>query len=649
MLISIAAIARQDQKLNRIAQLEEWITKAKTSYYNKGTYARVNGRPVTDEIYDAWEDELRALKPKSKALTTRSKTTGRKAKVKLPFWLGSLTKVREGEKFFALWRAKYKGPWVISAKLDGYSILIEWDAQTKTHTMYTAGDDDGYGLNISHLASVLGVPAPRTSYIVRAELIIPHSLFAKYGSKDFENPRNAVASIATRTTPHAIASKAHIVAHDLLSQRLPPSKMFAKLKSLGFLVPVHKTVTTLDESLLVRQLEALKKNSKYECDGLVIAQDKAFPNPKSGDPASVVAFKLSRNAGMQQVKVTGVTWEASKLGRLSPTIQIEPTRIGGVTVTNFTGHNAFYIQHGYVLKDRKKFAGKADRPLGPGAIVNVVRSGDVIPYITEVVKPARKPDFPKDYTWDARQVNIMSNDAGDHAVSRLKLLTEFFRVIGVENLDIGIVTKMVDFGLDNVTKITKAVPARLMKIPGIQERMATKIYKNIQQKIKDVPLHVLMAASGMFGRGFGTRKIKPVLDKYPRLLNVKPTRATLVSKLLEVDGYSTKSAEAFADALPKFVKWVAANPQITYTVPRKTSITASGPLVGQHVVFTGFRDKPLEALIEKAGGTVGSGVSSNTSILLVSNLSDNSTKAQKARSLGLPLMTADQFRRKYKL
>jgi NAD-dependent DNA ligase len=69
----------------------------------------------------------------------------------------------------------------------------------------------------------------------------------------------------------------------------------------------------------------------------------------------------------------------------------------------------------------------------------------------------------------------------------------------------------------------------------------------------------------------------------------------------------------------------------------------------QVVVFTGFRDKSLEDRIKVQGGTIGSGVSSKTTILVVKDKSFTSSKVDKAKSLGIKVFTSDELIKRFKL
>ena len=641
------------KKQTRVALLERLLLKAKDYYYNQGKFMTFRGEEVTDAVYDKYEEELRRLHPTSKVLRTvraKTKAPGRKV-VKLPFYLGSLDKVWAHDSSAEDWLADHAtGNYVISDKLDGYSVpIVRKDGKW---SVYSAGDDSGKAMDISHLAEFIKLPDVDKDLIVRGELLISRGKFAKHGT-DFKNSRNMVASIVTRIKPHESAVYFDFVAHELLQPRMAPSKQFAFLKRLGFNVVPHKLVAAniVTTARLVKFLQARKAASKYDIDGIVIAQDKSVPLTVGSNPSSVVAFKDNSQEEIVTATVKSVEWTASKHGYLKPVVHIKPVEISGVTISKCSGKNAYTIVNGWPKRSEKANTGKKAMPIGPGAKVKLVRSGGVIPDILEVLKAATsgKPSMPDaDFEWTKTGIDIVETTQSD--LSYDKRTATFFRTLGVEGLDVSTISKLADAGLDTVGKILKAKPVAFLEVPNIKERGARKLYENIQAKLHDIPLHVLMDATGIFGRGMGQRKILPVLKKYPKLLSTTWTQTECKDKLMEVDGYSSVTATQFAKALPKFKLWLKkAETVLTWKMPVET-IKRGSALTGQSVVFTGFRDKGLEMLIGQHGGRVASGVTSTTTVLLVSNKNDTSSKVKKAKELGtVKVMTPDQFVAHFKI
>src|SRR5690606_19795546 len=156
------------------------------------------------------------------------------------------------------------------------------------------------------------------------------------------------------------------------------------------------------------------------------------------NPTHAYAFKINSLESSVVVKVKDVVWEESRYGRLVPRVLIEPTVIGGVRVEYFTGHNNYFITHGHIKPKRGKKPPPEPRPINKGAMIRAIRSGDVIPYIMEVVKPARYPSEPQQpYVEDGVHLRVVEDDSD---LRRIKELTHFFTTIEVEGLKQGVVT-----------------------------------------------------------------------------------------------------------------------------------------------------------------------------------------------------------------
>ena len=73
-------------------------------------------------------------------------------------------------------------------------------------------------------------------------------------------------------------------------------------------------------------------------------------------------------------------------------------------------------------------------------------------------------------------------------------------------------------GYDTVPKIIAMSEEDYLKVDGFKKKMAEKVYNSIRKKIAAAPLTKIMAVSNIFGRGFGERRIEPILAKYPDML-----------------------------------------------------------------------------------------------------------------------------------
>ena len=139
-----------------------------------------------------------------------------------------------------------------------------------------------------------------------------------------------------------------------------------------------------------------------------------------------------------EAKVLDVIWTPSKDGFLKPRVRIEPVDLGGVTITYATGFNASFIEK---------------NKINVGAVVEIVRSGDVIPHINNVVRPAISPHFPDvSYVWNETHVDIMLASKEDNTTVLHKTITGFFT--DVDGLGPGNIKKIINAGYDySVPKI----------------------------------------------------------------------------------------------------------------------------------------------------------------------------------------------------
>ena len=302
--------------------------------------------------------------------------------------------------------------------------------------------------------------------------------------------------------------------------------------------------------------------------------------------------------------------------------------LSGAKVTRVTAHN-----YGNVVKLK----------IGPGSIISVCRSGDVIPFIIEVVKTAipKLPD-PKQfgsYHWDANKVDLILDKTHDDA--RVKRIVHFFDTLGVEGVKIGVVNKLFDAGFNTIDLILRMTVRELMEIEGIQAKSANNLYNNIHSKTTST-LPKLMDASGCFGRSFGETRFKALHNEFGNNILQWGTHSPgwIAAAVGSVRGLSHESGIQFAANLPKFIQFLAANKQYL-----KVSNTKSGALSNQVITPTGFRDKNLAAQIEKLGGEVADSLSKRTTILVTNTSS--STKITKARSMNITVLTLEAFRRKY--
>ena len=178
---------------------------------------------------------------------------------------------------------------------------------------------------------------------------------------------------------------------------------------------------------------------------------------------------------------------------------------------------------------------------------------------------------------------------------------------------------------------------------GFGKKESSNMVNSIQQNIKNVDLASLMKASPFFVFGLGKRRFQSILDKYHKIIEDKHSNKDIVTKVSEIDGWSKVSAEQFAEALPKFKKFLKDNPEITI---QKLKIVKGGKFKDKTIVFSGFRNAQWEKSIQMQGGKVGSNVSKNTTLVVAKDPDNLTGKVKKALDIGVPVLSMDEFSKK---
>ena len=538
--------------------------------------------------------------------------------------MASMDKIKPDTGALTSWKSKYTGPYVLSCKLDGVSGMYSTEGDAPK--LYTRGDGK-IGQDISHLIPKLRLPKEK-GVVIRGEFVIPKEIFVtKYADK-FANPRNLVAGIVNRKTDDERTSDLRFVAYEVIKpDGLTASAQMAKLASLDIDVVQNETLADITNESLSQVLQDLRKSYLFEIDGVIVADDNIHPRA-TGNPDHAFAFKMVLSDQVSEAHVVDVLWSASKDGYLKPRVQIMPLKLGGVTIQFATGFNGSFIE---------------ENKIGIGAIIQIVRSGDVIPKIMAVTTPAEKAKMPDvDYIWNDTHVDVMLADATGDATVLEKNITGFFKGIKVDGLGPGNVEKMIKAGHDSVPKILKMTKEDFLKVEGFQEKTAQKLSEGIREAVSKMSLSTLMAVSNKLGRGFSTKRAEMILAEYPNVLDEGERD---IAKLVAIKGIEKKSAQAFVDHIPDFLAFVKEcgleHKLEQSDVPEnKIIVDTSHALYGKTVVFTGFRDKDLEDKLKGVGAKLGTSVSGNTFVVVAK---ESSGKTEEAKKRKIPVLTPEEF------
>lgn len=598
------------------------------------------GQPLfTDDIYDVIKQYLRKQDPKNAYL----KTVGAEIelnKEKLPFYMGSLDKIKDNESELIKWKNKYEGNYVISEKLDGISCLLYHDkGNTK---LYTRGD--GYnGQNITHILPYLDIDLSKISskIAIRGELIISRNNWKKI-SDSGANARNVVAgAIHSKTINSNIVSKIDFVAYDILYPRQTISQSLQLLEQLGIPFVKHILTDKLSLEVLSETLQTWRKESKYEIDGIVVYHDEVHKLMSGKNPKFAFAFKTILTHEQAEVIVNDVEWNVSKHRYLKPLVKFNEVVLAGVKIKQATGFNASYI-----VKNK----------IGPGARVVIVRSGDVIPHIISVLSPAasgsaKMPDIP--YVWTDTNIDIILSGSEKNKEQDIQAFTHFMKTLAIEGVKEGTISKLYDAGYDSLSKIIHISINDLKTIDGIQEKSANKIHASLQE-ILHADCNKLMVASNVFGRGLGEKKLKLVTDVYPYVASDKKKALKLtIDELLHIQGFAHTSASQFIEGLPKYFDFYEALNIKCKTISPHSSPHSASPVAKTHkklekfqdkkIVFSGFRNKDFEEILTKHGAKIMSSVSKATDYLIVKSASESSTKIEKAVENDVKIITKEEL------
>jgi NAD-dependent DNA ligase len=611
-------------------QLEDMLLAANDAYYNSNTTL------MSDNEYDIVKEFIQKKFPKNAAVEQIGAPIQGKNKVTLPYNMPSMDKIKPDSNALANWKEKYTGPYVLSCKLDGVSGMF--DTEQEIPKLYTRGDGK-IGQDISHLIPTLGLNKrinPNKKVVVRGEFIIPRRVFEEKYKSTFANPRNLVSGIINSKSIDYKAHDLHFVVYEIIHPQMNPSAQMALLKELGYEVVQNQQIPSdaLTNEGLSETLIDWRTNYEYEIDGVIVSDDNIHAR-KEGNPDHAFAFKMVLSDQIAEGKVVDVIWNPSKSGYLKPRVRIEPIKLGGVTIEYATGFNGSFIE---------------SNKIGIGAIIQIIRSGDVIPHIKSVTTPAEKAKMPSvPYHWTDTHIDIVLDDVNEDITVREKNITAFFTGIEVDGLSIGNVKRIMAAGFDTIPKILKMTKQDFARVEGFKSKMVDKIYNGIQEKTKAATLLTIMAASNMFGRGIGERKIKPILEAYPDILTRTEIPTRKIDMLKSIKGIGKENANSFVENIPKFMTFIEecgleyklTKPAVVdvFETSRIQPIDTSHPLYQKHIVMTKVRDQEIIDKLKNVGGVLDNTMSKTTFVLITKSKDDVSNKTKYANEHGIPIMT----------
>lgn len=604
-----------------LSEIEEILSVADDTYYNGEAI-------MSDSLYDRILDYYKEKSPKKKTFGHETAPV-HGTKVTLPVNMGSMDKVKPGSSELKTFLTQFNNPKFIMDKLDGSSLLVDFrDAENPR--AYTRGNGV-VGHDVSSLIRyITGINKPshaKCGGIVRGEVIVKKSNWDNLSSK-YANARNFVSGVMNRkTVVESDFTYIQFVAYQFIGEEtLSIGKQLKHLSDHGFIVVTHKlffpkAITAEKLPLLLKQF---RDNSEYEIDGIIIHDNGKHERNTSGNPKYAKAFKMDSMCESATTEVLDVIWQPSKSGSLKPVVKVKPCKLAGVTIQRATGYNASFIEL---------------NGIGKGAKIEIIRSGDVIPKIMNVIEKAEISWPSQEYVWDANHTDIILVEKSGNKDVAIKQITHFVNTLGIAFFKIGQITKAYDAGVNSCIDFVNIDKNTLLKVEGIKEKTACKIMGSIVSCCENVPIHILAAATPCF-QSFGTRRLATLIENIPDFMTL--SKESLHQKIIALEGFSTKTADMFVDGLPSFKEFLAEYNKIytvSYTTNSKPQVT-SGKYSGMVFLFSGFRDKNMESEIEEQGGKIVQRISSKEPVthLIVKDINATSQKITTAKEKGIKVI-----------
>src|SRR5712692_2837073 len=491
---------------------------------------------------------------------------------------------------------------------------------------------------------------------VRGEVYMPRGAFAKLnarleeaGEPTFANPRNAAAGAVRQKDPAITATRPLEIFLYHVSV-LEPARFdshwerLEALKESGFAVnPRSARCPDIDAVIAYcRRLEEERDELEYDADGAVVKVNDLERQRRLGatahHPRWAIAFKFAARQATTQVK--GITINVGKTGALTPTAQLEPVELAGVTVSNVSLHNEDEVR-------------KKDVRIGDTVLIE--RAGDVIPYLVQVVTSKRPPGT-KPFRMPTRcpacggaafrpEGEAIWRCTNSACPAQLKERLFHFgsrRAMDIEHLGEMVIGQLVDREMvRDFADLYRLTVDQLAEL----ERMAEKSAQNVVTAIagsRERGLTRLLNALGI--RMVGERVAQLLAARFG---SMEKLEAASEDEINEIYGIGPQIAQSVARffAEPRNRKIIERLRKAGVVMREQGATEGPRPLDGKIIVLTGglsslSRDDAKD-LILRLGGRVSGSVSKKTDWVVVGE--DPGSKADDAKRLGVKTLDEAAF------
>ena len=559
--------------------------------------------------------------------------------------------------------------YLLEPKVDGCSICIRYEngvlAVGTTRGDGLTGDDITENLKTIraiplHLAEAVFMP---TFIEVRGEAYMPVEGFRRLnanrhaaGDEPFANPRNATAGSLKQLDSRIVAQRPLSAVFYAISslEGIPfpatQDQVLELLKTLGFPTPVNHWRCGDIEEVIQRanELEHLEASLPFEIDGAVIKVNNLSQWARLGATAKAPRFAIAYKYSHEQAQtlLREITVQVGRTGILTPVAELEPVLLAGSTISRATLHNEEEIRR---------------KDIRVGDTVVIEKAGEVIPAVISVVLEKRTPNSkPFDL---AAHLNGKCPSCGG-AISRdpefvawrcdniacsaqIKRTIEHYagrQGMDIEGVGDALVNQLVDQQL--VRDVADLYSLTVEQLAGL-DRMAVKSATNVVEAIgasKKQDLWRLIYGLGIFHVGSGAAR--KLADHFQSLDALASAGLDEIQRIPDIGPVMAESlVDFFANPRNSEVLGKLRSSGVNMKNISERAALTGGPFSKKTVVITGtlqrFTREAAQEILRKHGAKVTDSISKKTHYLIAG--ADAGSKLAKARSLGVPVLSEDEF------
>ena len=531
-------------------------------------------------------------------------------------WLERITKFSD-EINYPLDHIQIKG----TAKLDGFA---GYDDGIK---LYTRGDGNK-GSDISRVF-VRGLSIFNDSKRGQGpgEIVVKRSYFEKHLSNHFEYPRNFQASLIKEKELDKFAV-------DAISSKAALFVPFTQLP---------KWIGSIDEfrNQFLDIVSHLEGGVDFDIDGVVFEIISPELKKHMGSNRKFhrwqIAFK--ENKEKAQVRVISVTAQVGRTGKITPVAELEPTQLSGATIYRATGHHYGLVR---------------EQGLGAGSIIELTRSGLVIPKINKVLKtaevniPSNCPSCGYKLSWDSDFLICFNHKECPEQI--IGKIIYFFRILA-NNDGFGQATiqKLYAEGIRQVSDIYLLNEAKLMSMGFGEKTSHNLINQLIRSRKESIEDWRFLAAFGVQRLGMGN------CENLLRNYSVEKIFDLSVKDISNINGFAEITAELIFDGLtlikPQYEVLISGGFKLEQTLLNTELNQSNSPFNSKTIVFTGTMSESRAKLQKQAkafGANVGKSVSSKTDFLIIGE-NVGQSKIKDAKTHQVDLLTEAEYLKLLKL